>query len=148
MGGQSLRSLFPVISFQDIRHLWYQLQISCQIYVDLWFQPERLTLETNAAALAADIVGGQPAGLQQIAKVEGLALDDKSTLKIVTRAQAGIHRLHDLKLQAAQIAHTALAVGGPAEENLVVLRKHLLHIDMAADNGTARLPTAGRDGSK
>lgn len=147
MGGQSLRSLFPVISFQDIRHMWYQLRISCQIYVDLWFQPERLTLETDAAALAADIVGGQTTGLQQIAEVEGLALDDKTTLEIVAWAQTGVNRLHDLKLQATQIAHTALAVGSPAEEKFVVLGKHLLHIDMAADNGTARLPTVGRNGS-
>lgn len=58
-------------------------------------------LEADAATLAADVVGGQMTGLQQVAEVEGLTLDDEVALEVVAGLQTGVGRLYNLKLQTA-----------------------------------------------
>ena len=72
-------------------------------------------LKADAALLAADVVGGEATGLQQVDQVEGFALNDDAALEVVAGTEAGVLRLFHLKLPVAQITHAAPAVGRPRE---------------------------------
>ena len=94
-------------------------------------------LEADAATLATDIISGHATWLQQIGQVEGLALDDETTLKVVDRLQASVLRQLHAELLVAQVAHQALAVGSPRQQDTVVLTQVRAYVEMTAEHRVA-----------